>query len=99
MNKTDLIREHLPAAERLAQLAEEAAELAQAALKLRRTLSNVNPTPTSYDKALNNLTEEIGDVLLCLDVLGLPINSGNYWDAMKAKANRWATRLGMNVEG
>ena len=37
----------LPKTEILAQLAEEASELAQAALKLRRALDGTNPTPKS----------------------------------------------------
>lgn len=35
----------LPKTEILAQLAEEASELAQAALKMRRALDGTNPTP------------------------------------------------------
>lgn len=37
----------LPKTEILAQLAEKASELAQAALKLRRALDGTNPTPKS----------------------------------------------------
>lgn len=40
----------LPKTEILAQLAEEASELAQAALKLRRALDGTNPTPKIYKK-------------------------------------------------
>lgn len=42
--ETNLIY-NLPKAEILAQLAEEASELAQAALKLRRAIDKENPTP------------------------------------------------------
>lgn len=34
----------------LAQLAEEASELAQAALKLRRAMDGTNPTPKSVER-------------------------------------------------
>ena len=51
--------------ELLAGLAEEAAELAQAALKLRRTLDGRNPTPVSTGDASRKLNEEFADVLLC----------------------------------
>lgn len=40
----------LPKTEIMAQLAEEASELAQAALKLRRALDGTNPTPKSVEE-------------------------------------------------
>ncbi len=43
----------LPKTEILAQLAEEASELAQAALKLRRALDGTNPTPKSVEECQN----------------------------------------------
>ena len=52
------IIETLPETERLAQLAEEAAELAQAALKLRRAIDGTNPTPKTIAEARENLIEE-----------------------------------------
>lgn len=48
----------LPKTEILAQLAEEASELAQAALKLRRALDGTNPTPKSVEECEANLIEE-----------------------------------------
>lgn len=57
----------LPAA--LEQLAEEAAELAQAALKLSRKIRKENPTPKDVMELAENLEEEYGDVLTC----GLPL--------------------------
>lgn len=39
------VTDYLTPAELLAQLAEESAELAQAALKLRRAYDGTNPTP------------------------------------------------------
>lgn len=49
----------LPKTEILAQLAEEASELAQAALKLRRALDGTNPTPKSVEECEENLLEEL----------------------------------------
>jgi hypothetical protein len=49
----------LPKTEILAQLAEEASELAQAALKLRRALDGTNPTPKSVEECLENIQEEM----------------------------------------
>ncbi len=60
------ISDILPKTEILAQLAEEASELAQAALKLRRALDGTNPTPKSVAECEGNLIEEWADVDLSL---------------------------------
>ncbi len=60
----------LPKTEILAQLAEEASELAQAALKLRRALDGTNPTPNSVEESLENIQEEMADVFVCLTMFG-----------------------------
>lgn len=79
----------------LTQLAEEASELAQAALKLRRALTGDNPTPKSQEECRKALIEEMADVELCLMILG-------YWNSkasrtvgeiIAAKAKRWGQRL------
>ena len=57
----------------LEQAAEEASELAKAALKYARILFNENPTPVTKDKAFNDLTEEYSDFILCAEELGLKI--------------------------
>lgn len=49
------ITDLLPETEILAQMAEEAAELAKAALKLRRAKDGVNPTPVDIKIAEANL--------------------------------------------
>lgn len=53
----------------LEQLAEESAELAQAALKMARKLRGENPTPKSRADCIANLQEEIADVELCISIL------------------------------
>lgn len=82
-------------AEILAQLAEECAELGQAALKLRRTMTPTNPTPTTTEQAENDLIEELADVLLCLDILGIRtvVPEPYISDIQDAKIERWARRL------
>lgn len=60
----------LPKTEILAQLAEEASELAQAALKLRRALDGTNPTPKSVEECLENIQEKMADVFVCLTMFG-----------------------------
>lgn len=64
------ISDILPKTEILAQLAEEASELAQAALKLRRALDGTNPTPKSVEECLENIQEEMADVFVCLTMFG-----------------------------
>lgn len=62
----------MPVRDRLMQLAEECSELAQAALKVCRTLpSSMNPTPVSGVQAMEKMHEEFLDVLMCADLCGL----------------------------
>ena len=77
--------------ELLAGLAEEASELAQAALKYRRALDQSNPTPVSDDEAYEHLCEEIADVKLYCSVLNLNPSYISY--LMKVKQSRWEDRL------
>lgn len=79
--------------ELLEQLAEETAELSQAALKLIRAegLSN-NPTPVSVGQARTDLQEEFSDVLTVVELLEL-IDCQN-----EKKLQRWAERLGYKAE-
>lgn len=79
--------------ELLEQLAEEAAELSQAALKCIRAegLSN-NTTPISAGQARTNLQEEFSDVLTVAELLEL-IDCRN-----DKKLQRWAERIGYKAE-
>lgn len=81
----------LPLRDLLEQLAEESAELSQAALKLIRAHGmSQNPTPISEDKALASLKEEVNDVLIILVILGLADQSAVHdW----RKLVRWAVRI------
>ncbi len=81
----------LPLRDLLEQLAEESAELGQAALKCIRAYGlNENPTPISEDKALASLKEEANDVLIVLVILGLCDQSAVHdW----RKLVRWAERI------
>lgn len=86
-----IITERIPVCELLAGLAEEAAELAQAALKLRRCYDGTNPTPADPDRQYECLLEEIGDVELYIDQLS--INRPVINDYKAAKLERWQKRL------
>lgn len=91
----EVIREALPCEELLCQLAEEAAELSQAALKLRRAYTGINPTPVTVQEAYEGLLEEIGDVTNALVALGYDRSMDRVRASMgmAEKMHRWADRL------
>ena len=91
----DIVRGKLSDPELLAQLAEEAAELAQAALKMRRVMDGSNPTPVTFERAHNNLLEEICDVETCVAALlyNTPTAVKVRADLRAEKLERWAGRL------
>ena len=85
------IADRLGRAELLAQLAEEASELSQAALKLRRVLDGRNPTPVTEESAVLHLQEELTDVLLCAITVG--IDKAEVERFIRAKSARWSARV------
>ena len=87
------IKSLLPEGEILAQLGEEASELSQAALKLRRVITKgASPTPTSKMEAMANFVEELADIKVCLGVLGYNIG-GDINHIADEKLKRWRKRL------
>ena len=104
------IRKNLSEREMLEQLAEEASELSQAALKLIRAkkLSN-NVTPKTEQEAVLALAEEITDCCIVIDlvcaqnweVIGA-IQENNFAKGDDVTSNpkwkRWAERLGYKEE-
>ena len=90
MNQSEIVKK-IGESEVLAQLAEEAAELAQAALKLRRAMEGKNPTPKTEDEGRWTLEEEYNDVILCAVQLGLEVDAC----AAMNKIRRWQKRLGI----
>lgn len=86
------VTDYMSRAEILAALAEESAELAQAALKLRRAATGASPTPVTVEDAWWQMVEEIADVACCLDeISGL---DWGYIDRLaEAKRQRWISRL------
>lgn len=91
----EYIREHLSKEDLLCQLAEEAAELAQAALKLRRAIDGHNPTPVSEYRAEVDLVEEMADVNLCIRALGRSFGDDDVMEIFGQKRSRWVDRLMM----
>lgn len=86
------VTDFLPQDELLLQLAEEAAELSQAAMKLRRVMDGRNPTPVGYQMAVKNLNEEMADVLLCADQIS-SLDDEQITRTKKSKMARWLDRL------
>ncbi len=71
------------------QLAEEASELAQAALKVARIIRNENPTPVTIEQAKSHLVEEYTDALLAAETLDIRKDE----KIAKEKISRWVKRL------
>ena len=94
MTENEYIVSKIGLPEALAQLAEEATELAQAALKYRRAITGKNPTPVTQEEALEHLREEIADVRLCLTIAGrLCEELPQELNRVRAKRERWVSRL------
>lgn len=87
------IKEYLGESEMLCQLAEECAELSQAALKLRRALTGINPTPVTADEARWNLVEEVADVYNVLGLLLDTEDNAEIYSIIRRKKERWLKRL------
>lgn len=90
------ILEKLGRAPVLEQLAEEAAEVAQAALKLARIIRGENPTPKTACEAEEALEEEMADVSVCMRVLAIEsivIDVENVEKIAEVKMKRWLDRL------
>ena len=90
--KLDKIRRMVPAPALYEAIAEEAAELSHAALKRARILRGENPTPADEIEVVKNFKEEVNDVILMMNVLGL----SNDDELMLAKMDRWIRRLSEN---
>lgn len=79
-------------AEKWGQLAEEATELAQAALKMQRLCLQYNKPRKSMDECRAAVIEEHADLALCFEVLGWNDKTTRR-QIMAEKANRWANWL------
>lgn len=79
----------------LCVLAEEASELAQAALKLRRVDNPSNPTVKNSHQCKENIVEEVADIYTCLKLLGFfdTHYKNDMIEISKEKLFRWANRI------
>ena len=95
--KLQIVQDKLDKRALLEGLAEEASELAQAALKLIRAMgSSKNVTPTSEEEAWEHLHEEIADVQNCLN--SLQVCDEDFLDIQQEKMIHWADRLTASQE-
>ncbi len=88
--------EMIGSAAMLEQLAEEATELAHAALKAARVVRGENPTPVTLAEAAVNLREEYTDVVQCAKGVDLKID----YRQIQEKTVRFKSRMraGEHVE-
>lgn len=79
----------------LEQCAEECSELTHASLKLARKLREENPTPAEYKDIVEDVTEEIADVYLCIDLVidALNIPAWKLVEIERQKRERWKKRI------
>lgn len=89
------IAENLSRGELLAQLAEESAELTQAALKYRRTFTEgASPTPKTENETLDNLIEEFADVFAeAISHQETKLFGKPFTNIYKYKLRRWCDRI------
>ncbi len=86
----ELIRKKLTKPAMYEGLAEEAAELAQAALKYARICRGENPTPVSLREARDHVLEEYTDVFhIASYIIGIKPDEGQ----IVRKNGRWLARL------
>lgn len=88
------IRGQITEEDALCAIAEEASELAQAVLKLRRAATGTNPTPVTLKAARDNVLEEIADVRVVCDMLLESVTDMRTVDEKyEYKLDRWTKRL------
>lgn len=88
-----MLIEKIGKAAMLEQAAEECAELAQACLKAARYLRGENPTTKPADEIYKNLTEEMADVIICLDELEHEMDHADIVTWIKYKRARMKERF------
>lgn len=93
--KLDYIAAKVSQTSRLMQVAEEAAELIQAAAKLARIKAGDNPAAVSREQAMQNLVEEIADVKIAIDALQLDdiLPNRAVEEVEREKLDRWFERV------
>lgn len=89
-DRQKFIKDQVPLAVLYEQLAEECVELSHACLKKARILRGENPTPAKNGEVDKSVLEELTDLKVVINILGLSGNRSLYWQ----KIRRWSERLG-----
>jgi multidrug resistance efflux pump len=84
-----LIVQEVPPAALYEQMAEEAAELAKASLKMARVIRSENPTPVTQREAMAQMVEELSDLMVVCDVAEVAPDE----QIKEYKLKRWAERI------
>lgn len=94
----DKISDYFSTSDLLCQLAEECSELAQAALKLKRAMEGTNPPQSSILECWDDLDEEIADVFLVIQQMGLTDreHTEKFVAIAEKKKNQWLHWLQKN---
>lgn len=94
----DKISDYLSTSDLLCQLAEECSELAQAALKLKMAMEGTNPPQRSILECWDDLDEEIADVFLVIQQMGLTDkkNAEKLLTIIDQKKKQWLNWLRKN---
>lgn len=93
-NAQEYLRSTVDDVDKIAQLAEEASELAQACVKWLRVSKGTNYSPMSVDQALDHIYEEFTDVIVASKVAGIYPSSS----IESYKSLRWEERIRENLE-
>ena len=85
----------------LEQTAEECCELAHACLKMARKLRDENPTPKSVEDIRDELSEEMADVAVCLNMIKWHTDITDRREQFvleTQKEHRWYDRLDLYMD-
>lgn len=98
MTDIEYIAANLSDEDILCQISEEASELAQAALKLRRAITGTNPTPVTVEEASENFIEEYGDTVVAMTAYFMKHGMidrkvRDILEQSNTKYSRWAQRI------
>ncbi len=67
-HKVSFVQDYISKTARYMTVAEEAAEVAQAAAKVARIFEGTNPTPKTLNEAFSDLNEEMNDLYLSYEI-------------------------------
>lgn len=87
------VRDRLTEVDMYLLLAEEAAELSQAAAKTARVIMGNNPSPKSVDECVSNVIEEMSDVVSVCRVMFESTRNAEVERTIHRKLQRWVSRI------